>query len=254
LTITTKSARPVTFQARYIKAHAHGSTQTDDLWREVEAVAGQPITAIAHQFTLQPGVPLITVDTGACVSGKTPVTLIQGEFSRDKQAKAPLAWRVPVAAQVVGSNTVGKTLVTGGKGSLSVDGCGPVIVNAGQAGYFRTLYTPKAFAGLSANFARLPAIDQLGVMADVWALGQNGEQAVTDALDLVMATPADADPQVWGKAAGVLSSVNGMYDGAPTDRAAFRKLAIARLAPVFAHVDGRPSRVRFPRSPRFGSR
>ncbi|WP_426043741.1 M1 family metallopeptidase [Caulobacter sp. DWR3-1-2] len=221
---------------RYIKAHAHGNTTTDDLWKEVEAAAGKPITAIAHDFTLQPGVPLITVETGACAAGKTPVTLTQGEFSRDKPTKTPLAWRVPVSAQVVGSSTVSRTLVEGGKGSLSVVGCGPVVVNAGQAGYFRTLYTPKAFAGVSASFAKLPAIDQLGLISDAWALGLNGQQTVTDAPDLVIATPADADPQVWGKVAGVLTSVNSMYDSALADRAAFRKLAIARLSPVFAQV------------------
>jgi len=221
---------------RYIKANAHGSTQTDDLWREVEVAAGKPITAIAHDFTLQPGIPLITVEAGACVAGKTPVALTQGEFSRDKPTKTPLAWRVPVSAQVAGSSAVSKTLVEGGKGALSVDGCGPVIVNAGQAGYFRTLYTPKAFAGVSASFAKLPAIDQLGVISDAWALGLNGQQAVTDALDLVMATPADADPQVWGKVASILTNINGMYDSAPAERAAFRKLAIARLAPVFQQV------------------
>jgi aminopeptidase N len=220
----------------YIKAHAHGSSTTDDLWVEVEKTAGKPITAIAHDFTLQPGVPLITVDAGACVAGKTPVTLTQGEFSRDKPAKTPLAWRVPVSAQVAGSSTVAKTLVEGGKASLSVEGCGPVVVNAGQAGYFRTLYTPKAFAGVSASFAKLPAIDQLGVISDAWALGLNGQQAVTDALDLVMATPADADPQVWGKVASILTNIDGMYDGAPAERAAFRKLAVARLSPVFQQV------------------
>ncbi|WP_243692207.1 M1 family metallopeptidase [Caulobacter sp. BK020] len=221
---------------RYIKANAHGGTQTDDLWREVEVAAGKPITAIAHDFTLQPGIPLITVEAGACVAGKTPVTLTQGEFSRDRPTKTPLAWRVPVSAQVAGSSTVSKTLVEGGKGSLNVDGCGPVVVNAGQAGYFRTLYTPQAFAGVSASFAKLPAIDQLGVISDAWALGLNGQQAVTDALDLAMATPADADPQVWAKVAGVLTNVDGMYDSAPADRAAFRKLAIARLSPVFQQV------------------
>ena len=221
---------------RYIKAHAHGNTQTDDLWKEVEAAAGKPITAIAHDFTLQPGIPLITVEAGACVAGKTPVTLTQGEFSRDKPTKTPLAWRVPVSAQVAGSSSVAKTLVEGGKGALSVAGCGPVIVNAGQAGYFRTLYTPKAFAGVSASFAKLPAIDQLGVISDAWALGLNGQQAVTDALDLSMAAPADADPQVWGRVASILTSVNGMYESAPADRPAFRKLAIARLSPAFARV------------------
>ncbi len=219
----------------YIKAHAHGSSTTDDLWVEVEKAAGKPITAIAHDFTLQPGIPLITVDAGACEAGKTPLRLTQGEFSRDKPTKTPLAWRVPVSAQVAGSSTVAKTLVVGGKGALSVDGCGPVVVNAGQAGYFRTLYTPKAFAGVSASFAKLPAIDQLGVISDAWALGLNGQQPVTDALDLAMATPADADPQVWGKVASILTNIDGMYDGA-AERTAFRKLAVGRLSPVFQQV------------------
>ncbi|MBO9710007.1 MAG: M1 family metallopeptidase [Caulobacter sp.] len=221
---------------RYMKAHAHGNTQTDDLWKEVEAAAGKPITAIAHDFTLQPGIPLITVDAGACAAGKTTLTLTQGEFSRDKPTKTPLAWRVPVSAQVAGSTTLSKTLVTGGKGSLAVDGCGPVIVNAGQTGYFRVLYAPKAFTGVKASFAKLPAIDQLGVISDAWALGLNGQQAVTDALDLAVGTPVDADPQVWSKVADILTSVDGMYDNAPAGRDAFRKLAIARLAPVFAKV------------------
>jgi aminopeptidase N len=221
---------------RYIKAHAHGNTTTDDLWKEVEVAAGKPITAIAHDFTLQPGIPLITVDAGACVAGKTTLALTQGEFSKDKPDKTPLAWRVPVSAQVVGQSAVANTLVVGGKGALTVEGCGPVVVNAGQAGYFRTLYAPKAFASLSAAFAKLPAIDQLGVMSDAQALGFNGQQAATDALDLVLATPLDADPQVWSKAIGVLSAADDLFDGAPADQARVRKVALARLAPVFDRV------------------
>ena len=69
---------------RYIKRHAYGNTVSDDLWREIEAAAGKPITAIAHDFTLQPGVPLVTLRESACVNGATRVTLAQGEFSRDE--------------------------------------------------------------------------------------------------------------------------------------------------------------------------
>ncbi len=54
---------------RYIKAHAYGSAVSDDLWREMEVAAGQPITAIARDFTLQPGVPLIRVERFQLHSG-----------------------------------------------------------------------------------------------------------------------------------------------------------------------------------------
>ena len=46
---------------RYIAAHAYGNTVTDDLWREIDPVSpGRPISQIAHDFTLQAGVPLVS--------------------------------------------------------------------------------------------------------------------------------------------------------------------------------------------------
>ena len=84
---------------RYIRAHAYGNTVSDDLWRDIEAEVGKPITAIAHDFTLQPGVPLVTVGDVACREGASQVSLTQGELSKDRPDKKPLAWRVPVIAK-----------------------------------------------------------------------------------------------------------------------------------------------------------
>lgn len=219
----------------YMKKHAHGNTVSDDLWQAIEASAKKPIKAIAHDFTLQPGVPLIAVDGATCAAGKTTLSLTQGEFSKDMPNKKPLMWRVPVTVKAVGGGEA-KTLVTGGKGSVTVEGCGPVIVNAGQNGYYRVQYGPERFAGVANSFAKLPAIDQLGVMSDVWSMGLAGYQPATDFLDLAKATPADADPQVLSKIAGVYSTIDGYYEGMPAERAAFRKLAIAKLRPALARV------------------
>jgi len=219
----------------YMKKHNHGNTVSDDLWSAVEASAGKPIKAIAHDFTLQPGVPLITVSNATCAAGKTTLTLTQGEFSKDIPGKKPLTWRVPVTVKAIGGGEA-KTLVTGGKGTITVDGCGPVVVNAGQAGYFRTQYGPERFAGIVQNFAKLPAIDQLGVMSDAWSMGLAGYQPATDFLDLAKATPDTTDPQVLSKVAGTFSAIDSYYEGMPAERAAFRKLAIARLQPLLAKV------------------
>lgn len=219
----------------YMKQHAHGNTVSDDLWSAVETAAGKPIKAIAHDFTLQPGVPLITVASATCAAGKTTLTLTQGEFSKDLQGKKPLTWRVPVTVQALGGGEA-KTLVTGGKGSVTVEGCGPVVVNAGQSGYYRVQYGPERFAGLVRNFAKLPAIDQLGVISDAWSMGLAGYQPATDFLDLAKVTPADTDPQVLSKVAGTFSAIDGYYEGMPAERAAFRKLAIGQLRPLLAKV------------------
>jgi len=217
---------------RYMKAHAYGNTVSDDLWKQIEAAADKPILAIAHDFTLQPGVPLIRVQSAQCSGGKTTLKLTQGEFTKDRPDKKSLSWRVPVIAQAVGGAPV-RAMVTGGSADVSVPGCGPVVVNAGQSGYYRTLYAPEQLQGIRDGFANLEPIDQLGLMNDVWALGMAGLQPASDYLDLVKATPVDADPQVWADISGSLASLNNYYRGDKARQAAFQKFAIARLSPVF---------------------
>ena len=226
---------------RYMKKHAYANTVSDDLWREIQAAAGKPVLDIAHDFTLQPGIPMLRVTAGACEGGKTTLTLAQDEFTRDRPGKAPLRWRVPVIAKSAGGEPV-RTMVEGGHARLDVPGCGPVIVNAGQTGYYRTLYAPAQFAGVREGFAKLEAIDQLGVMNDVWALGMAGLQSPSDYLDLVTATPRDADPQIWGDIAGTLRALDAYYRGDAARQAKFRAFAVAQLAPVFARVgwDAKP--------------
>jgi aminopeptidase N len=225
----------------YMKANAYGNTVSDDLWKQIEKAAGKPVTAIAHDFTLQPGVPLIKVGDPVCRNGMTTVPLTQAEFTHDRANKAPLAWRVPVIAQIAGNAKQASTLVSGGKGSITVPGCGTVIVNAGQTGYYRTLYTSADFTQLAERFATLAPIDQLGLLADSTALGQTGLQPVSDVLDLVKATPAGADPAVWVRISGMLDSIHALYlaqaqgDDATRQRR-FDNFAIARLAPLMAQV------------------
>ncbi|HKR35196.1 MAG TPA: M1 family metallopeptidase [Steroidobacteraceae bacterium] len=226
---------------RYMKAHAYGNTVSDDLWREVEAAAGQPITAIAHDFTLQPGVPMIRVASATCQSGQTTLQLVQEEFSRDKPSKKPLAWRVPVTAKALGAKAAPvRHVVTGGKATMSVPGCDAVVVNAGQSGYYRTLYAPAQFGAIAKRFAAIPALDQLGILSDTWALGLGGQQSSTDVLTLALATPATADPQVWGKLAEVFGSLNEYYEGEGERQARLRAFAISRLAPVLERLGWTP--------------
>jgi len=220
----------------YMRAHAYGNTASSDLWRQVERAAAKPVTAIAHDFTLQPGVPLIRVADPVCKGNSMTVALTQGEFSRDQPARKPLSWRVPVIAQVAGGAMQARTLVAGGKGSLTLPGCGAAVVNAGQSGYYRTLYSPQAFAQLAGGFATLAPIDQIGMLADTWALGMAGLQPASNFLDLAQATPENAQPQVWARIADGFDSLHAMYGEDKAARARLDRFAIERLAPVMAQV------------------
>ncbi|WP_426114500.1 M1 family metallopeptidase [Massilia sp. PWRC2] len=220
----------------YMRTHAYGNTVSDDFWSAIETASHKKVRDIAHDFTLQPGVPLITVSSAACRGSSTRVELTQGEFSRDQPNKTALRWRVPVTLQSVGSSRPVHTIVTGGKASVSVPGCGPVLVNAGQTGYYRTLYAPQQLAPLTAGFATLQPIDQIGLMADSWALGLAGLQSPANFLDLADATAPTADAQVWGTIARVFSAIHAYYKGDAARQQRFDNYAISRLAPVFGKL------------------
>jgi aminopeptidase N len=219
---------------RYIKDHAYGNTVSDDLWKAMETVTDKPVTTIAHDFTLQPGVPLIRVASETCKNGSTTLELTQGQFSTGISPRILRHWHVPVIAQSLGG-TPASTLVNGDT-SMVVPGCGPVVVNAGQSGYYRTLYNPQAFASLSAQYAKLAPIDQLGLLDDTSALGLAGLQPASSVLDLIKAAPADANPVVWDNIAGVLGRLNRYYRAGDAGQAAFQAFAIARLEPVFNQI------------------
>jgi aminopeptidase N len=220
----------------YMKAHAYGNTVSDDLWKQIEKAARKPVTAIAHDFTLQPGVPMIRVGDAECHNGVTTVPLTQEEFSRDQPDKKPLAWRVPVIAQIEGNARTASTLVMGGKGKIDIPGCGAVIVNAGQTGYFRTLYTPQEFAQLAQSFAGVAPIDQIGLLTDSAALGMAGLQPASSQLELARATPLSADPVVWSTIAHQLVSLHDHYKIDAARQHRFDAFAIGRLAPVMAQI------------------
>ncbi|MBZ9649963.1 M1 family metallopeptidase [Sphingobium sp. 3R8] len=218
----------------YMKAHAYGNTVTDDLWKSVEGAGATGLVSIAHDFTSQPGIPLVTVDSAVCKGGSTVLTLSQGEFSRDQKSKTPLRWNVPVKAQTIGGEA--QRLILQGKGTVTLPGCGAYVVNAGQTGYYRSLYPAANVKALAKDFTRLASIDQTGLLADNFQLGLGGYQPIGLAMDLVDAVPATASPAVLAEVPEYISSA---YDMLESDKAAQAKVAAygsAKLGPVLADI------------------
>ncbi|MDE2163752.1 MAG: M1 family metallopeptidase [Alphaproteobacteria bacterium] len=219
----------------YIKKYAYSNAVTDDLWAEIDKTSKTPITDIAHEFTLQAGVPLIRV--AATASG---IRLTQDRFAVDDSGKAPTTWQVPVVEKSLGAKHEWRGLVVRGKPIDIAEAKGAVpIVNAGQAGYFRTLYDQTLAAKLAAHFRALQPIDQLGLLNDEKALGYAGYQPITDVLALIGQARAGMNPSVLADVAEQVSGVDALYRDLP-GRAAFRAYGLRVLQPLFAAVGWTP--------------
>lgn len=217
----------------YMKKFAYGNTVTDQLWQEIGAATGQPVTDVAHDFTLQPGVPLVSAAPPECRDGASRTALTQSRFETDERSATPVAWRIPVRARALESGAEGSVIMPkSGASAIDAAGCGPVVINAGQAGYFRTLYAPEALGPLRSAFARIAEIDQLGILNDSAALGSAGLMPATAYLDFAWLAPLDSDPIVWRQLAGRLRELDRVFDGSP-EQSAWRRLARDRLRPEF---------------------
>lgn len=222
----------------YMDKHKYANTRTDDLWNAVEAAGAKGLTAIAHDFTNQPGIPLLRVGGVTCRGGNTTIQLTQGEFARDRKDSIETQnrrWEVPVLARA-GNSAVARQVVAGGSGTLTLPGCGPVLINAGQAGYYRTLYSPAALTALRGDFAKLAPIDQLGLLGDNFALAYAGYQPMGAALGLLAAVPRDANQKLLGDAAGRYSALYGMFDDQPAVRKAIAASGTAALSPAMQRL------------------
>jgi aminopeptidase N len=208
----------------YIKGHAYGNTVSDDLWREVDKVSPKKITAIAHDFTLQAGVPLVRAK--AAGGG---IALSQERFGVDPSQRAPRTWRTPVTVQALGGKPWQGVVSAGAP--VTATAAAPAVVNAGQTSYFRTAYATDLWARLSPRFATLPPADQLGLLNDSRALGEAGIVPMSDFLALAKNARADGDPVVLNTLSDQLSAIDWLYGDRP-GQTAYRAFARRTLGPA----------------------
>ncbi|HXI87556.1 MAG TPA: M1 family metallopeptidase, partial [Parvularculaceae bacterium] len=215
----------------YIKAHAYAPAVTDDLWRALSKTSPAPIANVAHDFTLQPGAPLIRVE-----KTKSGIRLTEGQFVADDSAEPAARWRVPVIARaVVGEKEWRGVVVPNKPTDIPLDAGATAIVNAGQAGYYRTLYAPDLFEALSSKFAALASIDQLGLIDDARSLGLAGYAPLSNFLALTSRATPDMAPQVLAGVADALAGMARSYQGLPGEPA-FDSFGRAVLDPILARV------------------
>ena len=216
---------------RYIARHAYANTVSDDFWAALDEASPRPVSDIAHDFTRKAGVPLVRA---RAENGR--LRLSQSRLGVD----AGGTWRTPVVVAPPAGPTV-SILVVGETARLPPRLVPGTLVNAGQAGYFRTAYDPALWRPLAQRFARLAPADQLGLIYDSRSLGEAGVAPMGDFLDLAARVDPAAEPLVLSALVSQLTALDDHYEGLP-GQAAYRAFALSRLRPVLARLtwDAKP--------------
>jgi aminopeptidase N len=87
---------------RYMRRYAYANSVTDDLWRQMDRGSARPITQIAHDLTLQAGVPMVSEASLKCQDDSSTLSLSQGHFAIDADSTQARVWHVPVIAAILG--------------------------------------------------------------------------------------------------------------------------------------------------------
>jgi aminopeptidase N len=231
----------------YINKFAHRNTRTSDLWASLEQAGAKGLTVIAEDFTRQPGIPLMEVGPSQCVNGHTVVAVTQSQFSNDRRSEAlahPLSWHVPVRA-TAGVRRPTQVITSGRQTRIDAPGCGLLIINPGQTGYFRTLYQPAQADAIRSAFPRLGPVDQYGLLSDALALSIAGYQPMAQALDMLAVVPPNANGKVFQKALFTWGDLYDDLEGDPAAQAAIKALVMREFGPRLERLgflprDGEP--------------
>jgi aminopeptidase N len=217
---------------RYMAAHRDGSATTADLWHHLGAASGRNVAALASDWLLQPGYPLVQIDV-RCRGVSSRVTLRQQRFGYDLAASAALTqrWNVPLALATTGHPPQRPTLPRAAE-PLEIDlpGCSPVLVDADDQGFFRVQYDPFARKVHRAHLARYDAAAQRRLLSDGHALAMAGAAGFDEWFALLDALPADAAAPIWQQVAQQLERLLVLLDAPPGDGAAAQARRAARAA------------------------
>jgi aminopeptidase N len=222
----------------YMKDHAYKNTETKQLWAALEEASGQPVAEVMDGFTKQGGVPMIRVESTKCLGGQTQLMIAQGRFGTDAESKKPLTWKVPVAIGLANNRDKKseRFIISGAKAKpYVIEGCGVPVVNLGQRGYYRTLYSAPHYAVIKDEFAQLSPEDQVGFLSDSIALSNAQYATIGQHLGLMTAVPENANPLVWEKVASQLAQMDNLLEGDKA-RPAFRRKAAQILSPQMKRV------------------
>ncbi len=182
---------------QYLRTHAYGNADTQDLWTALGTAARQPVPELMNWWIFQPGFPLVTAE----LHGQE-LRLSQQRFTYLVQEPAlEELWQIPIQIRLaVGNRTEHRQLLlTGQETKVGLpDGVTSLFVNEGGHGFYRVRHrAPLLEQLLDQGLDRLAAIERFILVSDTWATTVAGLTTLPEYLRLTGHFKSERDKNVW---------------------------------------------------------
>jgi aminopeptidase 2 len=197
---------------RYLKKHAFGNTQTNDLWAALGDASGKDVEKIMDIWTKNVGFPVVSVTEDA---KNNSVHVKQNRFLRTADVK-PEEDKVlyPVFLGLRSKDGVDEELTLDGRErSFKVKDLDFYKINADHSGIYRTSYSPERLQklGEAAKKGLLTVEDRAGMIADAGALAASGYQKTSGVLSLLQGFDTEPEFVVWDEVTARIASVRAAW-------------------------------------------
>lgn len=226
----------------YLRAHAYGNADTNDLWVSLGKIAKQPVPELMNGWIFQPGFPLVT----ATVSPSSELTITQQRFSylSDKQfgSSQDQRWQIPLQMRVTAGGKAGTSRMLLTEKSTTVPlphDWESVLINEEGHGFYRVRYAPELLDRiLSTGVDRLAVTERFNLINDAWATTVAGLMPLMDYLDLTARFTAERDKNVWAVLLDSFSFLNRIVT--VEDRPALEAFVRGRIGPAVTDLGWAP--------------
>jgi puromycin-sensitive aminopeptidase len=221
----------------YLRAHAYGNADTNDLWVSLGKIAKQPVPELMDGWIFQPGYPLITAE----INPPGRLVLSQQRFTYLPNP-SPGTWQIPLQIRVTAGGKTGtsRMLLTEKNTTIPLlHDWESVLINEEGHGFYRVRYAPDLLDRiLNRGIDRLAATERFNLINDAWAITVAGLMPLTDYLDLTARFTEDRDKNVWTLLLDSFSFLNRIIT--VEDRPAFEAFVRGRVGSAVADLGWEP--------------
>jgi puromycin-sensitive aminopeptidase len=194
--------------SHYLKTHAYGNTETNDLWDAIEHVVSTdggpivPVRRLMDSWIWQAGYPLISVR----IDG-TDLVISQRQFTFDNQPDVTL-WVVPIHVRI--GTTSSKVLLETDEMRIPLsDTSATIVVNANGPGFFRVEYSAELLRRITgATLSSLDTLERYNLVDDAWNAVIAGAMNSDAYIAFLMGFTEEQDLAVWQTISASLKSLS----------------------------------------------